>query len=325
MIAFSFFLYGEALSPGKGVVEGSGAHVLSITFTNDLITLEADKAPLETVLQELSQKTGARFIIHPASISTDLLSISLKGLTFSETVARILKNYSYMMEAGKAPRVTILALKASGEITTKQSGAQVISGGGGNPSVQSGGTPKAEEKGVSVQQSVPQAAEPRPFDLDECQALEYTEKDAAQEIGHLSQDSGDRSSGRAGPGQENPLLKEAREASQKKLEDAKIKRAQKVLATDRCSNLWRQAIEELSRIQDDRVTSTLGEVAATGKTDRLREQATEALWHNTADSEFKNMKGVGTLKKLAQSSDPRVSRISQEALQDYERYTKKRK
>jgi hypothetical protein len=65
IIIFSFLLSGKALSPGKGVVEGFGTHVLSITVNNGLITLEADKVPLETVLQGLSQKTGAKFIIHP--------------------------------------------------------------------------------------------------------------------------------------------------------------------------------------------------------------------------------------------------------------------
>jgi hypothetical protein len=231
-----------------------------------------------------------------------------------------------MIEGGKMPSVTILASKASGEMAPKQPEDRVITvQGGGTSSAQSGGTPKAEEKVVSVPQPVPEIAEPRPYDLDECQPLEYTEKDAAQEIAHLSQYAQDRLSEATGPAhQENPLLKEATEAARKKLEDAKIKRAQKVLSTERCSNLWRQAIDELARIQDDRVTAILADVAATGKTDRLREKATEALWHNTANSEFKNMKGVEALKKLAQSSDPRVGVKARQAIKDYERYTKRR-
>jgi hypothetical protein len=317
-----FFLVGIILGTKEDGEANKNPGPFTLSVTKGLITLEADKAPLEAVLSELSQKTGAKFIIHPSSVSTELLSISLKDLTFLEAMARILKRYSYMIEGEQNPAVTILALKASGEVTAAQAGARVISVQGGTSTGQSG-VSSSEEKEGHRQQTLPQGVE-RPSDLDECQPLEYTEKDAAQNIADLPPILRDRSGSREAE-QGNPLLKEVMEQNQKKLMEARIKRAQKVLATDRCYNLWPQAIDELSRIQDDRVTATLADIAGTGKGDRLREKAAQELWHNTADSEFKNTKGVEALRKLAQSSDQRVKRIAQDALRDYERYTRRNK
>ena len=107
------------------------------------------------------------------------------------------------------------------------------------------------------------------------------------------------------------------------LDDAKITRARKVLAMERCSHLWENGIRELSRIQDDRVTSLLEDIAKNGKTLSLKTAATNALWHNTAKSEFKNVKGINALKNLTTSSDEGVRHYAQDAVRDYENYTKR--
>jgi len=311
----------------KGFVFPSSFSLLSVTVNKDRVTLEAERSPLNKVLEELGQKAGVRFI-YPSSLANDLISISLKDLPLSEVISRVLRNYSYLMEGGEVPIVKIVASKASGEVTAGPSEARLttVEGKGSAVSVS---TPresaKVDTKASPVPQPTPTVREPRPYDLDECHPLEYTEEEAAQEISHLSQLLRGRTEEEALNHQENPLLREARETIEKRLKEAKINRAKKVLETERCSNLWSQAIEELKQFQDERVTATLIEVAQTGKTERLREKAVEALWHNTADSEFKNMKGVEALRKLSQSSDPRVSVKAKQAIQDYERYIRRRK
>jgi hypothetical protein len=322
---FFLILFLVGFSFEKGLIFPSSLYLLSVTVNKDRVTLEAEKAPLNKVLEELGQKAEVRFI-YPSSLANDLISISLKDLPLSEVISRILRNYSYLMEGGEVPSVKIVASKASGEVTAGPSGARLTTVGGKGSAVSpSRESAKVDTKASPAPQPTPTVREPPPYDLDECHRLEYTEEEAAQEISHLSQVLRGRTEEEALNHQENPLLREAREAIERRLKEAKINRAKKVLETERCSNLWSQAIEELKQFQDERVTATLIEVAQTGKTERLREKAVEALWHNTADSEFKNMKGVEALRKLSQSSDPRVSMKAKQAIQDYERYIRRRK
>lgn len=297
--------------------------LLSVAVSKGRITLEAEKAPLELVLREVGQKTGIRFI-YPSSLANDSISVSFKDLSFSEAIGRILRNYSYLMEGEEFPDVTIVASKGSGEVTARPPEARVTTIEGKGPSTLTPReTTKFEQSPSPVSQPSTKVEEPRPYDLDECVALQFSERDAAQELSHLYQVFRVESDEEGLPQQGIPLLRETQEAIEKRLKDAKIERAKKVLEMERCSNLWSQAIEELSQFQDDRVTAILIEVAQTGKTARLREKATEALWYNTADSEFKNMKGVEALRKLSQSSDPRVSAKAKQAIQGYERYIKR--
>ena len=293
--------------------EGSGTYALSIE--GGLVSIEAENAPLEAVLNELGQKTGAIFTTRTASVSTDILSVSFKNLTFNEALERILKNYSYVLEEGVEPNVTILASLPSREGSSKDTAT---------PTVYTA-PPETVVAGGSSQVTLYQTTE-KPFDLDECQALEFSEKDANQAISGLQESLHKTDTGKLSKGaseQESRYLQEKMEENRKRLDDAKIKRAQKVLGMERCSNLYEQAIEEISRIQDDRVTAILADTAQSGKTDKLKMKAAQELWHHTADSEFKDTKGIDALKRLSTSSDHMVSDIAQRALRDYERYIRR--
>jgi hypothetical protein len=300
-----FFLCTALCADEKKEIDlNTGTYVLSLTLNNGLLSIEAENAPLEVVLKELFQKTGTEFTLRDPSLSTDLLSVSFKDLTPSEALARILKNYSYIYldeEKSEHPHIIILATKGSGEL---------FAAGNNHPMVfisESGQTPGGKRDLI-------QAAD-RPQNLDECQKLEFTEDDVNKNKAYPSTD----------PENAYRYDSQMREADRMALDEAKIKRAQKVLTMERCSHLWEQAIHELTGIQDDRITSLLSDIAKNGKTLALKTKATEALWHNTAGSEFKNVQGINALKNLTTSSDEGVRHYAHEALQDYENYMKRAK
>ncbi len=301
---FTLFLFCSVICADekKEIDLNSGADGLSLTLNNGLLSIEAENAPLEEVLKELFQKTGTEFTLRDPSLSADLLSVSFRDLTSSEALARILKNYSYISidgERSEGSHIIILALKGSGEL---------FAAGNNQPMViisESGQTSGGKR-------DLMQAA--RPQTLDECQRLEYTEADMTVNKEAMYQDS-----------KNAHMYSQMLEADRMAIDEAKIKRAQKVLTMERCSHLWEQAINELVNIQDDRITSLLSDIAKNGKTLALKTKATEALWHNTAGSEFKNVKGINALKNLTTSSDEGVRHYAHEALQDYENYMKRAK
>ena len=295
-----------------GADENTGTY--TVTVEKGLISLAAENASLDAILNELNTKTGVTFATRTASLSTDIVSISFQNLTFAEAIGRLLKDYSYVIEEEPQPHIIILASLPSREVSTKDSSTPKVY------TVQPG---SAATRGVS--QVTYQAGE-RPFDLDECQALEFSEKDANQAISGLQESLHKTDTGKLSKGaseQESRYLQEKMEENRKRLDDEKIKRAQKVLGMERCSNLYEQAIEEISRIQDDRVTAILADTAQSGKTEKLKMKAAQELWHHTADSEFKDTKGIDALKRLSTSSDHMVSDIAQRALRDYERYIRR--
>ncbi len=102
------------------------------------------------------------------------------------------------------------------------------------------------------------------------------------------------------------------------LEGEKIKRVEKVIGIGHCANLWEKAIDELTSIQDEQVTTLLADIAKNGETVALKTKAAEALWHNTANSGFKNIRAIDILRGLSSSSHEGVRWYAQEALRDYE-------
>jgi hypothetical protein len=64
----------------------------------------------------------------------------------------------------------------------------------------------------------------------------------------------------------------------------------------------------------------LAELAEKGDTTSLRGQATEALWRNTALSEFNNASGLSALHRLSSSADEVVRTYAQQASEDYKSY-----
>jgi hypothetical protein len=268
------------------------AYTLSIELDNNLFTIEANNTPFEEVLKELSHKTGAEFIVRDALLLKDLISCSFMDLTFSDATARLLKNYNYILEYGKNNRanVIIFASKGSGELFT---GDKAVSG-------------------QSLISHMNTMHVENPQSLDECQKLDFTEKDMTVNEGLIYQDP-----------KNARMYRQMLEADRMALEDAKINRARNVLAMERCAHFWENVIRELSKIQDDRVTSLLSDIAKNGKTPALKTAATETLWRNTAESEFKNLKGINALKNLTTSSDEGVRHYAQQAVKDYENYMKR--
>jgi len=302
---FTLFLFCSVICADekKEIDLNTGTYVLSLTLNNGLLSIEAENAPLEVVLKELLQKTGTEFTLGDPSLSTDLLSVSFRDLTPSEALARILRNYSYISidgERSEGSYIIILAIKGSGDL---------LVAGNNQPMVlisESGQTSGGKRDLI-------QAAD-RPQNLDECQKLEFTEDDVTVKSDVIYQD------------RENAqMYSQMLEADRMAIDEAKIKRAQKVLTMERCSHLWEQAIHELTGIQDDRVISLLSDIAKNGKTLALKTEATKALWHNTAGSEFKSVQGLNVLRNLSTSSDEGVRNYAHEALKDYENYMKKMK
>ena len=323
ILVFFLFLFGDTVGAGgaTGSTKNSATHVLSVKVDNGLFTMEAKDAPLGVVLKELSQKANAEFRVGTSSVYSDFLSVSLKDLTFIETIAEVLEDYNYVLKGGKNPTVIILSLRSPREeVPSENTAGPSVYTVGSEPKIgssqvmlQSSGRPRGFEGAAGSSQVMLQSSE-RPHDLDECQALEFTEKDAALILEEPSENALE---------EERELFEEEREENRRALQDAKIKRAKAVLGMQRCSHLWEEAIEELVGIQDDRVTAILIDIAGKGKTEQLKDKAAEALWNNTADSEFKNTKGIAALKRLSNSSDPAVKMKAQQALKDYERYVRR--
>jgi hypothetical protein len=278
----------------KEINPSSSTYILSLAFTNGLLTIEADNAPLGEVLRELFQKTGTEFILRAPSLSTNLLSVSFRDLTVREAIERLLRNYSYVLEYGGSNHYTSVTILASDKLF---SGVRTGAG-----------------QRLNTNENIKQTVD-RPQSLDECQKLDFTEDNAATNKVYLYQD----------PTNAYIYNRQMREADRMALEEAKIKRAEKVLSMERCSHLWEQAINELTYIQDEHVTTLLADIAKNGKTVALKTKATQALWRHTAKSEFKDAQAINVLKGLATSLDEGVSVYAQQALQDYERYISRTK
>jgi hypothetical protein len=274
----------------KDTIQGSGAYGLSLTLTNGLLAIEADNAPLGEVLEELFKKTGTEFIVRTPSLSADPLSVSFRNLAVPEAIERVLRRYNYILKYGgsnDATRVIILALQSPGE---------PLSGG-----MENGGT--FLRVGLSATLQPPKS-------LDECQKLDLVNDVSSLNKVDLYSD----------PKSLYLYENQVREERKMALDDAKIRRTEKVLRMEQCSHLWEQAIDELAFVQDERVSGLLADTASNGETIALRTKATKALWNHTARSEFKNVQGMNILEELATSSDEGVRVYAQGALQDYERY-----
>jgi len=265
----------------------SGTSTLSISISNGLLSIEAEGVPLESVLEELSQKTETTFALRDPSFSKELLSVSFREMEFSEAIGRVLRNFSYVMETGddQKPVITILGAKGSGEIYSSDAEREKL-------------ISKGHKEGTDA----------RPETLDECQRLSFSREDVAKQTRGLS------------PQKEKQLIRD----HERDLTDARIERAQGVLGMQKCSHLWQHAIQEIQSIQDDRVTALLTGLAEQGDP-QIRGLATKTLWYNIASSAFKNTEGLSALKRLTGSSDQNVSMFAKEALQDYERQMKKTK
>jgi hypothetical protein len=295
VILLPLFLFAGVVAPIDSAIaedetDHSSTYTLSIDLNNNLLSIEAERAPLEIVLMELCEKTGARFIVNDDLFFTELLSVSFKDLDFSGAIARVLRNFSYLMEIGddKKPSITIFASKGSGELF-------------------SGNTGRGELISKQVREGqTSQGADKRPETLDECRRLAFSREDVAKQTRGLS------------PKQEKQLTR----AHDRELTDARIERAREVLGMQKCSHLWEHAIQEIQVIQDDRVTALLTGLAENGEP-QIRGIATKALWYNVASSTFKNTEGISALKRLTGSSDQNVSMFAKEALQDYERQMRK--
>ncbi len=286
LLFFSFVLFVATGSEGADGDRKVPDTFFSITLEDGLFSIEADNIPLDLLINDLYEKTGVKFIIHSGSLPSETISLSFKKLSFYETLSRILKGYNYII-IGEASlvssRVIILSSRGSGE---------TFRGG-------------FDQRGEIFHSS--SQASFRPKSLDECEKLESTVADIRLKRAN------------------RPFLSKAHDKlmfdeDSKAINEAKIKRAQKVLEMAACSHLWGQAIEELIIIQDERVTFLLIDSAIEGKTIELREKAVEILSRNTAKSGYRNLHGIQALKNLAASSDPRVSQKAQQALQDYENY-----
>jgi hypothetical protein len=266
-------------------------YTLSVNLGHNLLSIEAERAPLEMVLKELSDKTGTRFLVHDPSLFTDPLSVNFRDLEFSEAIGRILRNFSYIMEIGddKKLNVTIFASKGSGELYSGNTGiVQSIS-----------------KQGISSPYTI-QGTDEQAETLDECRRLAFSREGGGQRTQGLS------------PEREKRIIR----AHERELTDARIDRAEALLGMQKCSQFWEQAIQEIKSIQDDRVTALLTNLAERGEP-QIRGIATKALWYNVAVSSFKNTEGLSALKRLTGSSDQNVSMFAREALQDYERQMSK--
>ena len=302
IILLPLFLFAGGIHPISPVIAKvetthSGAYNLNLSINHGLLSMKAERAPFELVLKELSEKTEAIFIVHKTSFFTESLSVSFRDLEFSAAIGRIFRNLSYVVEIGddRKPCVTIFASKGSGDIYSHNKGVtQLISEEGKGSPYTTGG------------------AGERPTTLDECQALGFDEDDMIVTQNLMYEEHKNAN-----------LLRQMLEEDKRVLDDAKIKRAQKVLTMERCAHLWEKAVRQLGEIQDDRVTSILADVAKNGRNLALKSAATEALWHNTAKSEFKNVKGINALKNLTASSDEGVRHYAELAIKDYENYLKR--
>lgn len=280
LLFFSFVLFVATGSEGADGDRKVPDTFFSITLEDDLFSIEADNIPLDVLINDLYEKTGVKFIVHSGSLPSETISLSFKKLSFYETVSRILKAYNYII---------------IGDASLVSSRVIILSSRG------SGETFRGEIFDSSSQASF------RPKSLDECEKLEFTVADTRLERAN------------------RPFLSKAHDKlmfdeDSKAINEAKIKRAQKVLEMEACSHLWGQAMEQLISIQDERVTFLLIDFAIKGKTVELREKAVETLSRNTAKSGYKNLYGIRALKDLVASSDSRVSQKAQQALQDYEEY-----
>jgi len=296
LLFFIFFLT-FSLQISEGSV-GAGAEkkaegrqntssALSIRHDKGLFSVEADNVSLGTVLSELSRKGAAEFKISDAALSTDPLSVSFTDQPFPEAIARLLKNYSYVLEyrENDCPSVIILTLKGSNEGHIPQTALYI---------------PVNDVVGEEKKIIVAAAPSEQPADPQGC------EKPLLSTETFLTD---------ATPYQPN-FANEKRKAAT----DAIIGWAQRILAMKQCSSLLSEAVAALEGIQDGRVTMLLAGIAEKGGTAELRELATRALWKNTAKSEFMNIQGTTALTALSKSEDPGLSAVAQQAMSDYEAY-----
>jgi hypothetical protein len=306
----------------RGVDEEGDSFFLSTKVDNGLLTVVAEEAPLEILFDELSQKIGKELTIHSStsiSIPEIFITASFENRELSDAVAKILQDYSYVLnyEGDEKVDIFIMASKVPGgksipKIAASTAG-KIYSGTAKIGTIETKKGQKHKHE-TPVKQKKPED----PTDLDECEKLAFTQRDAVLNTAHLVDDSDDSSASSEGARQ---VLSENREAVTR----SRLKRAKNVLAMEKCKHLWRDAIDELVGIQDEEVTEILADFAVNGKTTPLREHAVSALWNNMADAQFKNTRGITALKQLAASEELAVSRKAQQALKDYEQYTEREK
>jgi hypothetical protein len=277
-----FLLFTHVPSPkAEETGDGVDPSSLSVCQNKGLLTIEAKDIPLSTLLAEISRKSGTAFTMRESSLSADRLSVSLSNLPLKDAIERVLKNYSYIVQQGEDERLNIVILALKGADGILPE----------QPQTQASHTGKEIERASIVKINDPTPPQ------DDCRRLWFPDIEGTQ---HFSGGKGvDRL--QADPGDI-------------------VARARQVLTAKGCSDLWGQVIDVLSGVSDPRAADLLAEIAEKGDTTSLRGRATEALWRNTALSEFNNASGLSALERLSSSADEVVRSYAQHALEDYNSY-----
>lgn len=290
LFLFFWLPYMARVSEGADKKEKGSGTIISITIEDGLFSIKTDNIPLDVLLNDFYEKTGVKFITYGSFLLSENVSLTFEKLPLNETVSRILKGYNFVLvkeDSLATSRVIILSPKASAE------------------TFQFGFEQKEEIPPISSPASIPAS-------LDECATLEIT-------IADIRLKRAERVS--LSKAHDNLMDEE----DQKAMNEAKIKRTQKVLGMEACSHLWERALEGLVRIQDEQVTALLISLAKDSKNASIRERATDVLSRNVAISGYKDLLAMEALKNLSTSSEPGVSRQAQQGLQVFESHIQRGK
>lgn len=279
--------------PEMGVADTSSRSLFR--FKEGLLSGDAKKEKLVTVLSSLSRTAKLKVVLRYAPEANEAVSFRIKNKALSDALKEALRGYNYVYipaaeSSGELSKLILLgkvfaqaSMPAPEPIQEKEQLAE------------SGGGVAAKRKKLAG-----------PWGLDEFRSLKERCKQTAEANEHGT------------PTKE--ISEECRDREALEQED-KLARALDALETD-YRDLKEAALDELKGINDPEATNALLDMALNSDDQELQQLAAEALWQHAADLGFKDADANQALEVLAKDGDSTVKSYGQQALEDAKRYAK---
>lgn len=287
----------------KELNQNNSSKKIKIHYNDNLLTIQADKVPLEIFLKTVSEKTGIIFSFKNHALKKDLVTIHFKNIPLSRAIKRILGNYSFSEIQTKDQRCLVTILDAKGKkhestsIKPSKAITRLLSG-----------VVQNNDQNKHLQSIITD----KPRELSEVDDIEPWQFLVPEEIPCESNEEQDCSKPRI----QYVVDKEA-------YENARIRRAKTILNKGQ-TYIYPYIVQDLSEMKDNpEAKNMLLQLATTRSnavTKDIRLQAVQVLWGLTGDKEFQDDSINNTLQKLAKDKDPQISSLAQKALRDMEKF-----
>ncbi len=322
--SYACFLAAGVVHASKGSESDKQRNPVTLEFKNDLLTIEATKANLGSLLQELAKKSGCRFIFEDVSVTKDAISCSVKAVSLENGLKRILKKYSYASRLNNNT-LTITIFGHKGSLPQSNSG--------GNRAIAE--TPIFRESTIENSTITDQQQEELPAEINEESKpadFEAINKDqtvvadteTSQDTSELSADEPQTEEDEELAAIEQAAIEQA--AFNEQIEEQLQLESQLPVHNPDSITAYHVRLKSLVGSNEPQATEQLFFAASGGDdnnkvSDTTKMLAAEGLWRHAADYQFSDRSSIAALQRLAQQdSDPAVKRIAEAALLDMEQY-----